>query len=228
MLVTFTYSVILVPAWNWVGTITAAVPKTTSGSVAAKPMSNSPVKNQSSGSMRNAAPFVAVQEKTPKPANCDRIIKQINAGKYVELPEECRSAYEISRQRMQESERAQQEAERQKAAEQQREYESRRAEQEYRRQIETAQQRDAERQREQERRQQEADQTRAANYERQRQRQESDDLRRREQTEEADRRQAQREANQREQQRQREVQKRNDALIRLGNDIRNKIFKKNR
>ena len=31
----------------------------------------------------------------------------------------------------------------------------------------------------------------------------------------------------REQNRQREVQKRNDALIRLGNDIRNKIFKRN-
>lgn len=224
-IVMFAYTVILVPVWNWVSTIPGSVASATSGWFSSKPAANSQTGIQQPAAARS--PEMAAQAKTPKPANCDRIVNQIRTGKYVELPEECRTAYEISRQQDEERNRQRQEAEQQKAAARQREYESQRAEQEHHQQLETARQREAEREREQERRREEAEQTRAANLERERQRQQDEDRRRQDEREEYDRRQAQRAAEQREQHRQREAQKRNDAIIKLGKSIGDKIFKKN-
>jgi hypothetical protein len=222
----FAYTVILVPVWNWVSTIPGSVAHATSGWFSSKPATNSQRTHQQPAAAQ--VPEMASGEwKTPKPANCDKIIKQIKAGKYVELPEECRTAYDISRQQDEERERARQEAARQKETDQQREYERQRAEQEHRQQLEAAQQREAAEQREREQRQREVEQMRAANLERDQERQEAEDRRRREEREDADRRQAQRAAEQREQHRQREAQKRNDAIIKLGKSIGDKIFKKN-
>ena len=227
MLVTFTYSVILVPAWNWVSTIPAAVSKTTSGWFSAKPATNPPAKNQPPNSPRTDA-HVMTSEKPPKPINCALVIKQIKSGKTVTLPPECEQTYEAVRQNEQAEQQRQSEQQKLKEEARQRELDRQTQERQTEQQIAFEREREQQRLQEHERQRQIAEQERAANFERQRQRQESDDLRRREEREEADRRQAQREASQREQQRQRDVQKRNDALIRLGNDIRNKIFKKNR
>ncbi|MDQ3130512.1 MAG: hypothetical protein M3Q99_07105 [Acidobacteriota bacterium] len=110
MLVTFTYSVILVPVWNWVGTIPAAVSKTTSGWFSAKPATNPPAKNQPPNSYRTDAPVMTSQEKPPKPVNCALVIKQIKSGKVVTLPPECEQTYEAVRREESDRRQAQREA----------------------------------------------------------------------------------------------------------------------
>jgi hypothetical protein len=213
----FLYSVILVPVWNWVSEIPGAVSRTTSGWFSSKPGQTNPaIKTNQSYSIPPPAPVTVSPEKPPKPTDCDRIIKQLKAGKYVPLPPECEQTYQLVKQREQD---AQKEKARQDEL-QQRDLDREKAEREGQARLQFESEREREKQQEQER-------LRAANLERQRMQQEAEDRRRQERSEETDRQQAQRAAEERERVRQREAQKRNEAIIKLGGDIR-KIFKKNR
>jgi membrane protein involved in colicin uptake len=225
MITTFVYSVILVPAWNWVGTLPGAIKSATSGTFASKVKPSKPAANnyQPAQTQTVLATAAGSPEKTPKPANCGQIIKQIKAGKSVGLPAECEQSYQV----VKEQEQAKLEEQRQKEESRQKELDREKAERENAQRLELERQRDLDRQREADRKQQETEQTRAANAERERQRQEAEDRRRQEARDESARKDAQRAAEQRERTRQQEVQKRNDAIIKFGTDLK-KIFKKNR
>jgi hypothetical protein len=225
MITTFVYSVILVPAWNWVGTLPGAIKGSTSGAFASnvKP-SKSPGNNYQPAQTQTAlATAASSPEKTPKPANCGQIIKQIKAGKSVGLPAECEQSYQV----VKEQEQAKLEEQRQREESRQKGLDREKAERENAERLELERRRDLDRQLEQERQRQEAEQTRAAAAERAQRQQEAEDRRRQEAREESARKEAQRAAEQRERTRQQEVQKRNDAIIKFGTDLK-KIFKKNR
>jgi flagellar biosynthesis GTPase FlhF len=222
--VTFVFSVILVPVWNWVSTVPGAVKSAatgmfTSNSPAPKPLVNN---NRQIAATTPPAPIAVAPEKTPKPADCGRITKQLKAGKPTALPQECEQTYQVFR----EQEQARLEVQRQQEEVRTRELDRERAETENRQRIEYERERAAERERQAERQRQEAEQARAAGFERERLRQEAEDRRRQEARDESARRDAQRAAEERERNRQREQQKRNEAIIKLGTDIR-KIFKRN-
>lgn len=219
----FVFSVILVPAWNWVSTFPAAIGKTASGVFAASSPTPRTVanNNQQIASTATQAPVIITTEKTPKPADCGQIIKQIKAGKAVGLPAECEQTY----QAFKDHEQAKLEEGRIKEEARQRELDREKEERENGQKLEFERQQEIARQQEQERQKQEAEQTKAAAFEKERLRQEADRQRRQEAREEADRREARAAAQEREKERQREQQKRNEAIIKLGKDLKS-IFKK--
>ena len=214
---TFAYSAVLVPVWNWVSELPVKMKSSFPASSANT--QNSPVRDyqpsQSYTTISEDQQPVA-QKDAAKPANCGKIIKQIKAGKAVSMPNECQEAYRI----IKDQEQAKLDREREKEEYRQRELDREARERENQQRLEF------ERQREIEKRQQEEERARAASEERERQRQEAEDRRQRQQ-DAADRREAKREADRRERESERQTQKRNDALIKLGNDIRKKIFKRN-
>jgi septal ring factor EnvC (AmiA/AmiB activator) len=218
---TFAYSMVLVPAWSWVSTL----PSTAKGYFSSKTTpSNSSANNYQTGVARTAAPLIVSPEKTPKPVNCGKIIKQIKTGRSVGLPPECEQTY----QAFKDQEQAKLEAEKQKEEFRQRDLEREKQERENQQKLEFERQKEAGRQQEQERRRQEAEQLRAAQQEREQLRQEAENRRRQEAKDEGERMRAQRTAEQRERERQRQAQKRTDAIIKFGNDIGRKILKRNR
>jgi DNA repair exonuclease SbcCD nuclease subunit len=221
---TFLFSVILVPAWNWGSTVPAAIGSSVSGIFGSNSATPKPSPSSRQAAATSAiAPVVTYQEKSAKPADCGQIVKQIKAGKAVNLPQECEQTYQAAKDR----EQAKLEEQRLKEESRQKELDRAKAERENAQRLELERQRDLDRQREQERQRQEAEQTRAAAAERAQRQQEAEDRRRQEAREESARKDAQRAAEQRERTRQQEVQKRNDAIIKFGTDLK-KIFKKNR
>lgn len=222
---TFAYSVILVPVWNWVSSVPIAIKSATSGMSTSNSPAPRPFVNNSQQivAANTPAPVVVTPEKTPKPPDCGKIVKQIKAGNPVSLPQECEQTY----QALKEQEQAKLETQRQHEEARQRELDRQQAERENQQKLDFERERAAERERQAERQRQEAEQARAANLERERLRQEAEDRRRQEVRDESVRREAQRAAEERERTRQREQQKRNEAIIKFGTDLK-RIFKKNR
>jgi hypothetical protein len=221
---TFAYSVVLVPTWCWVSTLPSAGKDYISSNTSS---SNSSANNYQSDAIRTNAPIIISQEKSSKPVNCGKIIKQIKAGKSVSLPPECEQSYQVVKDQKQAELQAKLEEQKQKEEFRQRDLDRGKQERENQQKLDFERQKEATRQQEQERYRQQAEQTRAAQLERDRLRQEADARRRQEANDEYARQQAKREAQQRERDRQREDQKKNEAIIRLGKEIKG-IFKKNR
>ncbi len=223
MVMTFAYSVILIPAWNWVSTVPRAISKTTSGWFSSNTnRAKSPAGNNQSNSFQTPMPVIVSATKTPKLADCEKIIKQIKAGKYIALPPECEQTYQAVKQQ----EQIKLEEQKQKEEARRRDEDRAGQERENQQRLELERQRDIDRQSELARQRQEAEQLRAANAERERQRQEAEDRRRQEVRDESARREARQAAEERERTRQREQQKRNEAIIKFGTDLK-KIFRKN-
>jgi hypothetical protein len=148
-----------------------------------------------------------------KPPNCERIIKKLKAGKNVTLPSECENAYQASK----EAERIKlQEKEQTAAARQQIDLER-----------QSQQSAEAERQTQIEFQQREESRIKAENVQRNRER-EAAEARQIEEEAENRRQQARQERILREQEKQRKIQENNERLIRLGTQIKNKIWKKNK
>lgn len=223
MVTSFVFSVILVPAWNWVSTVPAAIGKTASGIFAASSPTPKPIagNNQQIASTATPAAVIITTEKTPKPADCERVIKQLKAGKAVSLPPECEQTYQAFKDR----EQAKLEEARLKEEARQRELDREKEERENGQKLEFEREQELAREREKERQRQEAEQARAASIEREQKQREADDRRRQEAREDAARREARSAAEERERTRQREQQKRNEAIIQAGKEIK-KIFKK--
>lgn len=210
--VTFAYSVVLVPGWNWMKTIPDSFRSTPRVSSTA----SSNTANTRRGSPSGAStPAAYLPDKPDKPVNCGRIIKQIKSGQSVSLPAECEQTY----QAVKDQERAKFEREKLQADERQRELDRERIERENSERIEFA------RQQELERRQREVEQQQLAQAERER-RQQAEENRREQQRQDSERQATARESERRQRERQRQEQKRNEAIIRLGIGIGNKIFKR--
>lgn len=219
MIASFAYSAVISPVWKWVSELPAKIKseRPAPSAYANTQNSSAPDNYQSSNAYpAQKDPPVVAEKDAAKPANCDKVIKQIKAGKAVGLPSECQEAYRIFK----DQEQAKLDREREKEEYRQREADRAAKERENQQRLEY------ERQQEIERKQQEEERARVANEERERRRQEADE-RRRQQQGEADRSAAQRETERQNRARERETQKRNDALIKLGTDIGKRIFKRN-
>ncbi len=100
---TFIFSVMLVPAWNWVGTVPGAIKNATAGMFTSKSPTPQPFvgTNRQIAVVNTPAPVIIAPGKTTKPPDCGQTIKQLKAGHPVSLPAECEQTYRAFREQEQ-------------------------------------------------------------------------------------------------------------------------------
>lgn len=151
-----------------------------------------------------------------KSLTCDQIIKKIKNGKNITIPTECETAYQLFQEQIQ----ANSQIKEQKDLEKNLEIERQSAESQNQQRIES----DKRAQNEQWQR----EETARVHYElREKERQQAEADKLKEQQAENKRQRAKEDAIAREEERQRKIQEKNNEIIRIGTDIKNKIIKKN-